>query len=297
MALLKSGSKDVEALTEWLFSHEEEPPSGEIQSGTSNEPAEKMETNKPEADTSENLVAKSIKCDTCGKLFSSDAEVEFHAAKSGHDKFSHSTEEKKPLSEEEKKEQLAKIEAKLKQRRLEREAREKQEELEREKSRIKSGKDLLEAKKKHDEIEMKKILEQRKREKEEEKMARQRVKDQIEQDKLARKAKFAGNAEPMPAPPIQKVASPPSVASRDYNEVRLQIRLTNGSVLQETFKAKEPLSAVKLYIEMNRTDPAGPFSLMTSFPKKVFDDEDYDKPLHLLGLAPSAVIIVTKIAA
>lgn len=112
----------------------------------------------------------------------------------GHENFSESTEEKKPLSEDEKKEQLAKIEAKLKQRRTEREEREKQEALEREKKRIRSGKDMLEAKKKQEDLEIKKIVEQRKREKEEERLARQRVKDQIEQDKLARRAKFSGGA-------------------------------------------------------------------------------------------------------
>lgn len=42
-------------------------------------------------------------------------EVEFHAAKSGHSNFSESTEEKKPLTEDEKKEQLARLEEKLRQ--------------------------------------------------------------------------------------------------------------------------------------------------------------------------------------
>lgn len=63
----------------------------------------------------------------------------------------------------------------------------------------------------------------------------------------------------------------------------LQIRLTNGQALTHTFGAKEQLSAVRLYVELNRTDGAGPFSLMTSFPRKVFSDDDYDKPLDLLG--------------
>jgi hypothetical protein len=34
---------------------------------------------------------------------------------------------------------------------------------------------------------------------------------------------------------------------------------------------------------MNRTDEEGPFSLMTTFPRKVFSDEDFDKPLDILG--------------
>lgn len=84
----------------------------------------------------------------CGRLFKSQLEVEFHAAKSGHSSFSESTEEKKPLTEEEKKEQLRKIEEKLKQKRKEREEKEKVEALEREKHRIKSGKEISAAKKK-----------------------------------------------------------------------------------------------------------------------------------------------------
>lgn len=187
------------------------------------------------------------------------------------------------MTEEEKKEQLAKIEAKLRRRRLEREAREREEALLREKNRIKSGKELLEAKKKHDELEMKKIVEQRKREKEEERLAKQRVREQIEQDKLARKVKFGGgmNVEPVSSP----VAEPSIVKpiSNNYSEVKLQIRLPNGSALTQTFGAKEPLSAVRLYVQMNREDADGPFNLMTNFPRKVFLSDDYDKPLETLG--------------
>lgn len=47
-----------------------------------------------------------MRCDECLRLFKTNLEVEFHAAKSGHANFSESTEEKKPLTEDEKKEQL-----------------------------------------------------------------------------------------------------------------------------------------------------------------------------------------------
>lgn len=127
------------------------------------------------------------------------------------------------------------------------------------------------------------MVEQKKREKEEERLAKQRVREQIEQDKLMRKAKFGGNAETVqpvaPTPVVPKPAAP----VQNYKEVQLQIRLTNGKALVHKFQAKEPLSAVKLYIELNRTDEPGPFNLMVNFPKKVFVTEDYDKPLDVLG--------------
>ena len=38
-----------------------------------------------------------------------------------------------------------------------------------------------------------------------------------------------------------------------------------------------------MYVEMNRTDDHTPFTLMTSFPRKVFTEEDMEKPLDQLG--------------
>lgn len=43
------------------------------------------------------------------------------------------------------------------------------------------------------------------------------------------------------------------------------------------------LAAVRVYIELNRSDGDAPFNLMTTFPRKVFTNDDYDKPLDALG--------------
>ncbi|PWN44012.1 hypothetical protein IE81DRAFT_43640 [Ceraceosorus guamensis] len=55
--------------------------------------------------------AKSIKCVECGKILKSPAFASFHAEKSGHTNFEESTEEVKPLTEEEKKAKLAERES------------------------------------------------------------------------------------------------------------------------------------------------------------------------------------------
>lgn len=171
---------------EWLLAHVDD-----VIPASSEPAAAQGETLTLAAEPTEavNAVAKSLKCNDCDRLFKTQEEVEFHAAKTGHSNFSESTEEKKPLTEEEKKEQLAKLEEKLKKKRLEREEKEALEALEREKHRIKSGKDMSEARRKMEEMEMKKIVDQRKREKLDEKLARDRVKAQIEADKAARKAR------------------------------------------------------------------------------------------------------------
>ncbi|KAL7307368.1 hypothetical protein TKK_0000555 [Trichogramma kaykai] len=317
-ALNATGHKGVEPAMDWLLSHgpeiEEESRSAVATTATSEPrldltaatgtPAaaptvtdngrSEEQAGKPGNDQEQ--TAKSIKCDVCGKLFQSNLEVEFHATKSGHDQFSESSEEKKPLTEEQKRQQLQLIEDKLKQKRAEREEKEKQEALERERDRIRSGKEMAEARKKLEELEMKKILEQRRREKEEDRMARQRIREQIEADRAARRLKAQGSSEAVAPAPVAKppVAQNTNNSSQNYTETRLQIRLTDGKTLTQSFGCKEQLAAVRLYVEMHRTDGAEPFDLMTTFPRKVFAENEYDMPLDLLGLVPSAVVIVKK---
>ncbi|XP_050525096.1 UBX domain-containing protein 1-A-like isoform X2 [Daktulosphaira vitifoliae] len=284
-----TGNQGVEAAMEWLLAHndENEPSTSQSNSNASN-------TSVPNASSSSSI-AKSYKCEDCNKLFVDTTALEYHAMKSGHSNFSESTEEKKPLTEEEKKEQMKKLEERLKEKRREREIREKEEELEREKMRIRSGKELAAAKKKLEDENIKKIMDERKREKQEEKIARERVKAQIEADKLARKKMFGSTSGEEQKPVnIQSTVASSQQQSKIYTETKLQIRLTNGQTIVQTFNIKEMLAAVRVYVELNRTDGEAPFSLMTSFPRKVFTNEDYEKPLDQLGLVPSAVLILTK---
>ena len=50
------------------------------------------------------------------------------------------------------------------------------------------------------------------------------------------------------------------------------------------FNAKESLAAVRLYVQLNRDDGIDtPFNMMTNFPKRTFQDAEYDMPLDALG--------------
>ena len=69
--------------------------------------------------------------------------------------------------------------------------------------------------------------------------------------------------------------------------------MRDGSTLTETFNVKEQLSAVRVFIQLKTGDET-PFNLMTTFPRKVFTGDDFDAPLDVLGLVPSAVLIMTK---
>jgi len=204
--------------------------------------------------------------------------------------------EKKPLTEEEKAEKLARLEELRVKKRAEREAKEAEEARAREKARIESGKDMGAIREALAEQEIKKLAEQRRREKEETRAAKQRVLEQIAADKAARQAEKEGRkveeTKPVATPAAAAAAPAPK---KDYNECRLQIRQVSGQPIVHTFGVKEQLAAVRLYVQMNRTDgETGPIKLMTSFPRKVFSDEDYENTLENLGLVPSAVIMVTK---
>jgi len=70
---------------------------------------------------------------------------------------------------------------------------------------------------------IKKIMDERKREKQEEKIARDRVKAQIEADKLARKKLFgqvSGQEQPKQVLPV---ATGSQKQSKDYTETKLQV--------------------------------------------------------------------------
>lgn len=299
-ALEVTGNQGVEPALEWLLAHGDA-----LNASSSAMPAaqpvpvdDAPPTAAGSSQPASGETAKSFKCEECSKLFKSQLEIEYHATKSGHSQFSESTEEKKPLTDEEKQKQLQLLEQKLKEKKKEREEKETSEALEREKNRIRSGKEIIATRKKLEDEELKKAIEVRKREKEEDKLARQRVIAQIEADKLARKAKAKGgapegNAAPS-TPPSTDSAPVSKTPSKDYSQTKLQIRLTDGTSLVQSFGVKEQLAAVRLYVEMNRKDGQHPFMMMTSFPRKVFGEEDLEKPLDVLGLVPSAVLILTK---
>lgn len=98
---------------------------------------------------------------------------------------------------------------------------------------------------------------------------------------------------PLPAPVAAPATPTTPKTAANYTHTRIQIRNQDGSTLTETFEVKESLAAIRLFIQLKQ-GAATPFNLMTTFPRRVFAEEDYDKPLYLLGLVPSAVLIVTK---
>ncbi|OCT81689.1 hypothetical protein XELAEV_18024197mg [Xenopus laevis] len=273
-ALTATGNQGIEPAMDWLVEHEDDPdidePSVVVPEGSSTDTADTTDT----TDTT----------DTQGMDTSA---------------------ERLPLTEEEKEKQTKRMMELVAQKQNEREEREKKERIEQEKQRRKHGQELSAIKQKMQEQEMQKAAEDRRREKQEEKMARERVREKIARDKADRARRFGGaSSEPISPPaetsipattpsPSSPVQEPPT--KKEYDQCRIQVRLLDGSALSQTFRAREQLAAVRLYVELNWPGgPPGPFSLLTSFPQRVFTEEDMEKPLQELGLVPTAVLIVAK---
>jgi len=311
-ALRATGSSNLEAAINWIISNQE---GVQASGGNADNTAtpnlegpkeastvEIMMNDPPSADVQSKIPeeARSIKCEDCGKLFRTEDEVHFHAVKSGHANFSESTDEVKPLTEEERRERMQALQERLKKKRLEKEEEEKKTHVELEKQRRLTGQQILASKQRIEEQEMKKIADDKKRQKKEDALTKKRILDQIKLDREAKKQQSSGGAasssepkaaaEPAPAP----VASVP-VEKKSYDQCQLQIRLINGSILKQTFGAKEPLSAVRLWVQLQSGDLLNePFTFMTNFPRRVFNDEDMETPLAELGLVPSANLILTR---
>ncbi|GAA6225302.1 UBX domain-containing protein 1 [Lates japonicus] len=284
-AVANTGNQGIEQAMDWLMEHENDPdidepyvpPVGNVLGG---EAHSQSSTEQPTlADTAE---------ETAG----------------GDSSFIENDESaKQPMTEEEKREQVRRLEELMRVKQAERRERERAEEVEREKQRRRQGQELQQIRQKLQDDDMKKLADQRRKEKMEDKLARQRVKEKIARDREERAQKFGGGGPPSTAASYQPAQPSPSSPTsqgppptkREYDESRIQVRLLDGSTITAVFKAQEPLAAVRVYVQMNGNTPEGQdFTLLSPYPRHVYTELDMEKPLKELGLVPSAVLVVTK---
>ncbi|KAG2177135.1 hypothetical protein INT43_007792 [Umbelopsis isabellina] len=299
----KTNGAGLQPAMDWLLEHsedadidEEEVNTGQSLQATSNPAATTTgatEDGKYEGEIKDGeQTAQSLICNDCQKLFRDAGAAERHAIRTSHQNFSESTQAIAPLTEEEKKEKLAELKARLSEKRALREQQEKDDRKSNEKIRRKTGQELTQAKEKMEEESLKKAFEAKKKEKEADRVAKAKIKAQIEADKKERAAKrdaakqvtqaqaAAASAEAAAAPKVKK----------EYTDSRLQIRLPGGAPITHTFPATSQLEDVATFIKDN--GHAQTFTLSTSFPRKTFQPDDYSKSLKELDLVPSAVLLL-----
>lgn len=179
----------------------------------------------------------------------------------------------------------------IEQKRKEKADQEAREEKEREIRRRKEGQQLIDLKKWQEDQEMKEVLENREKEKREAKAARQRVLEQIAQDKEERAAKFGQiPVEPKTETPSANLNKPTTTA----DTARIQFKKPDGSNETHSFKSSQTYSELHLFVQntvlakSNITE----FKLATTFPRREFTAEDNSKTLLELGLIPSSVLLI-----
>ncbi|KAM4732473.1 UBX domain-containing protein 1 [Anableps anableps] len=281
-AVANTGNQGIEQAMDWLMEHENDPdidepyvpPAGNVLGG-------EADSQLTAGDTAEvPVIAEG------DEIYSDNPEAS-----------------KRPMTEEEKREQVKRLEELMRVKQAERRERERAEEVEREKQRRRQGQELQQIRQKIQDDEMKKLADQRRREKMEDKLARQRVKDKIARDREERAQKFGGgtppstatSSQPTPPSPSSPTSQGPPPTKKEYDESRIQVRLLDGSTINTVFKAQEPLAAVRVYVQMNGNTPEGQdFTLLSPYPRHVYTETDMEKPLKELGLVPSAVLVVTK---
>lgn len=307
----------VQGALEWLEANQdksleeiqEETAQKQSEAGASDEPPELKPGEEP----------KSLVCNECGKRFRSQGQAEFHASKTEHVDFSESTEEIAPLTEEEKKAKLEELRQRLAEKRQKMSEQDKKDQKRNEvrfinsfflafmfqsltprfnyqEIRRKSTKETQDMKEELQRKEQLKEAAKKKREKQEEIEAKARIKAKIEADKQARKLKaekekaeregrVLEEQKAQPTPAAAPVASKPASA---YTETRLRLMTPSGNVIK-SFPVDTTLFevAAALQQEGNQVN-----SFTQTFPKKVFNQEDFGATLKELGFVPSGSLIV-----
>ncbi|ELU43603.1 hypothetical protein AG1IA_02375 [Rhizoctonia solani AG-1 IA] len=226
---------------------------------TANEDDEELEalraqyggTSAAEAGKAENSVSGGV-----AQIFRDTALANFHAEKSGHDQFEESTEEIKPLTEEEKKQKLAELRTRMEEKRAAKAAEEAKEARANEVIRRKGGQDMGAIKEELQLKEAEKEARQRKQDKLDDAKAKAAVRAQIEADKKARaekaaKEKALREGREYQQPPVSGVggatsasAAAPGAKSSESPSTRLQIRLSSGGAPLTTTMASDSSSAL-----------------------------------------------------
>ncbi|XP_069838747.1 UBX domain-containing protein 4 isoform X3 [Dendropsophus ebraccatus] len=197
-------------------------------------------------------------------------------------------------------EKMERVMSKLEKKMEEKKKEEQEKEIKKEIERRKLGKDMLEYKRKQEDDQAKRALEERNREKAEDKAARERIRQQIAQDRADRAARFAKNKEEQEAIRAAELQARQAemearreAAQKERRTVaRIQFRLPDGSSFTNQFSSEAPLEEARQFAAQTVGNTYGNFSLATMFPRREFTKEDYGKSLLSLELAPSASIVL-----
>lgn len=249
-----------------------------------------MEEDKHEQQEKGDTDPKALCCNDCGKLFSSVVLAQLHATKSGHQDFSESAEDRPELSSAEKAVKLEELRQKLAEKRKWDALKAAEEAREAERMRRKSGQTSAEARREIKEREMIKAADQLRRDREEDRQIRAKIRAEIEEEKKSRKA--AALAEE--TRPVVMASEPIKLVSQDSGAVRIQVKLPGGQALKAVFKSDDCLSMLRDKIS-EQVALTSASRLTISFPHTIINIEEHqDTTFTELGLCPSASLVLEQ---
>eukprot|EP01114_Cavostelium_apophysatum_P005589 TRINITY_DN1677_c0_g2_i2.p2 TRINITY_DN1677_c0_g2~~TRINITY_DN1677_c0_g2_i2.p2 ORF type:complete len:222 (-),score=93.42 TRINITY_DN1677_c0_g2_i2:31-696(-) len=172
--------------------------------------------------------------------------------------------------------------------------------IEREKMRVQGGKQAQENKKKFEEDQRKRDEFLKKKQAEEERVAKARIKAKIEQDKAERAAAAAKAREGATSQPVASAPAPVAAQSaptkKEYTECAIQIRMPDGNSIKASFKPTDTVRTVHDHVALLTGSER--FALTTTFPRKVYSPKDNAMNTTTLAqaeLVPNGTFVVQNI--
>eukprot|EP01129_Flabellula_baltica_P011893 TRINITY_DN5284_c0_g1_i2.p1 TRINITY_DN5284_c0_g1~~TRINITY_DN5284_c0_g1_i2.p1 ORF type:complete len:185 (+),score=44.07 TRINITY_DN5284_c0_g1_i2:380-934(+) len=128
--------------------------------------------------------------------------------------------------------------------------------------------------------------EKKRKEKEKDRLAREIVRKKIEQDRLNRESSTEQNVTNQPTNEESPVAP---VSNRDTSTI--QFRLPDRTTMKDTFELTTTLQELEDYI-LNASPQIGSFTMMTTFPRRVYERSEYHLNLEEAGLSGRPQIVI-----
>jgi len=190
---------------------------------------------------------------------------------------------------------------KAQEQRMKEEEEEKQRKKMQELERRRAGKDLQEAKERFEQSQARKADIARKKEAQADIAAKERVRKLIEQDKIERHARLAGEDPEAAAAAANGIRRPKEhivVPMKPTTTIPIQIRLPDGTYIKNEFSKSATIYDLYTWARANRTDTIPPemrgFALFMVAPRREFNQRDMSLTLEQADLAPSASLILSN---
>lgn len=160
--------------------------------------------------------------------------------------------------------------------------------IEDEKKRREMGQKMLETRQELQDQERIRLAQQIRQEKLEKEMHRKKVLEQIARDREAMKNKDKPTADPSATKAPSASSSIPPASRTPASECKLALRFPDGSSKVHNFSPTEQLSAVRLFVQVEKS-----YTHMASIefiapPNKKLTDHQMDETLEKLGLCPAS---------